>query len=75
MPILHRTGSWRIRVQGREHGEPHFHLQGIGWECVVSILDLRVLTGDAPGRELRAALQWAEANREELMNTWRRWNA
>jgi hypothetical protein len=71
---LHRGASWKIAVYGREHGAPHFHIEGVEFRCSVAIATLDLIIGTAPPSVLREALAWAGANQEALMRTWRELN-
>ena len=74
MVTLHRSDRWRISVYGREHGAPHFHVEGRGWRCSVAIRSLDVIIGDAPPGDLSAALAWAADRRDLLLAKWRELN-
>ena len=74
MVTLHRDRDWKIAVYGREHGIPHFHIEGAGFRCSVSIDEREVIVGAAPRRVLAAANLWARENRELLMKIWRELN-
>lgn len=70
MVTVHRGESWKIAVYGREHGVPHFHVEGPGYRCSVTIAAFDAIVGSAPAAVLRAALDWAKAHRAQLMQTW-----
>lgn len=70
MVTVHRGSSWKIAVYSREHGVPHFHVEGAGYRCSVTIETFEVIVGGAPVAVLRAALDWAKAHRTELMRIW-----
>ena len=74
MVTLHREARWKIAVYGRDHGVPHFHVEGPGWRCSVAIATLEMIVGQAPKAELAAARAWAEPRKAELLATWRRLN-
>jgi len=74
MVTLHRDLGWKIAVYGREHGIPHFHIEGAGFRCSVSIGRGEVIVGAAPRRVFAAANSWARENRELLIKTWRELN-
>jgi hypothetical protein len=74
MLTLHRDSRWRIAVYGREHGIPHFHIEGAGFRCSVSIGTGDVIVGAAPRPVHMAAVAWARENRALLMKTWRELN-
>ena len=63
---LHRGPSWKVSLYGREHGVPHFHIEGPGYRCSVSIVGLDLIVGDAPPEVLRTARKWARDNEDAL---------
>lgn len=75
MVTVFRTGGWIIRVYGREHGVPHFHVDAVDWRCVIAMETLEVLAGDEPSaavmKEIRAV---AGKRKTELLAIWRRLN-
>jgi len=75
MVTMHRGQGWRIAVYGREHGTPHFHIEGPGYRCSVSIGALETIVGTAPASVLRSARAWARKNRPALLAKWKELNA
>jgi hypothetical protein len=47
MVTLTRGPNWKIAVYGREHGVPHFHIEGPNFRCSVGIRSLNVIIGSA----------------------------
>jgi hypothetical protein len=74
MVTLYREAAWRIAVYGRDHGIPHFHIEGPGFRASVSIEGLELIVGTAPARILGAAREWARRHQDELMATWQELN-
>jgi hypothetical protein len=74
MVTLYRGPAWRVTVYGREHGIPHFHIEGPGYRCTVSIATLERIVGVAPPSVVRAAGDWARENRAALLAKWRELN-
>ena len=74
MVTLHGDAGWKIAVYGREHGVPHFHIEGPGYRCSIGIATLQPIIGSVPPPVLRAARAWAGANVTLLMRTWRELN-
>ena len=70
MVTLHRGSRWKISVYGREHGVPHFHIEGPGFRCSVAIETLDVIVGQTPSGVLRIAREWARRNRAALRAKW-----
>ena len=71
---MHRGTGWKIAVYGREHGIPHFHIEGPGYRCSVGIATLEPLIGTAPPVVLRVACEWAAKNKAELLAKWQELN-
>jgi hypothetical protein len=74
MVTMHRRDGWRIAVYGREHGLPHFHVEGPDFRCSLAIATRDLIIGSAPAPVLAAATAWAEAHEDELAATWRELN-
>lgn len=74
MVTLTRGANWKIAVYGREHGVPHFHIEGPGFRCSVSIATGEVIIGSVPASVLRQARVWADANKAELAAIWQELN-
>lgn len=70
MVTIHRGPAWKVSVYGREHGVPHFHIEGPGFRCSVEIEALEVIVGSAPTAVLRIARSWARAHRDTLRAKW-----
>ncbi len=74
MVTLYRGARWKIAVYGRDHGVPHFHIEGLDFRCSVAIASLERIVGSAPPLVLREATAWAKLSRATLMDTWRELN-
>jgi hypothetical protein len=70
MVTLHRAPTWKIAVYGRDHGVPHFHVEGRGWRCSVAIATLQVIIGTYDPKSLAAAIAWAANRQDELSEKW-----
>ncbi len=57
-------------MYGREHGVPHFHVEGPDFRCSIAIATLEVIVGTAPAGVLRAARTWARNNGNALAAKW-----
>ena len=68
-PELENRGLWR------EHGVPHFHVEGPDFRCSIGIASLELIIGSAPPRVFAAAIKWAAGNQGLLMETWQELNA
>lgn len=74
MVTMHRSARWKIAVYGRDHGVPHFHIEGPDFRCSVSIASFEVIVGTVPAAVLREALEWAMPNQALLTQTWQELN-
>jgi hypothetical protein len=71
MVTLHRGSAWKISIYGREHGIPHFHIEGPGYRCSIAIETFDLIIGHAPVAALRDARAWARQNQTELRAAWK----
>jgi hypothetical protein len=74
MVTLYHAATWKIAVYGREHGVPHFHVEGRDFRCSVSIETHELIIGTAPSPILKIAREWARQHRAQLTSTWRELN-
>jgi hypothetical protein len=74
MVTVHRDVGWKIAVYGREHGVPHFHIEGPDFRCSVGIATLEMIIGDVPLDILNKARAWARRNRDLLTAKWHELN-
>lgn len=74
MVTLYRGPRWKIAVYARDHGVPHFHIEGPGFRCSVAISTFGLIVGSAPAPVLKDALIWARANQAVLALTWQELN-
>jgi len=73
MPPLTTLGNIEIRVYWNDtdkHKRPHFHAVGPERASVFGIPELDQIVGDLKGKEVRAVLEWAEANCDGLERLW-----
>jgi Domain of unknown function (DUF4160) len=74
MVTMFRATNWKISVYGREHGLPHFHIEGPDFRASVAIATLELIIGTVPTQVLRDALAWANLHQASLMQTWQELN-
>ncbi|MCA1940461.1 MAG: DUF4160 domain-containing protein [Caenispirillum bisanense] len=74
MPLIVDLGAARLYMYRGDHNPPHFHVLEGDAACTVRIDALTVMAGRVSPRALRAALAWAEANRDALNARWRAYN-
>jgi hypothetical protein len=69
MVTLTRGPKWKIAVYGRDHGVPHFHIEGPDFRCSVGIALLELIIGNVPAPVLNTAREWAAGNQGILLAT------
>jgi hypothetical protein len=74
MVTMYRSTRWKIAIYARDHGVPHFHIEGPEFRCSVAIATFAVIVGTVPAAVLSAALEWAEPHQALLMQTWQELN-
>jgi hypothetical protein len=74
MVTMLRSSRWKIAVYGRDHGVPHFHIEGPDFRCSVSIASFDLIVGTVPAAVLAEALDWARPHQALLMQTWQELN-
>src|SRR3546814_8008610 len=62
MVTMFRGPRWKIAVYGRDHGVPHFHIEGPDFRCSVAIASFDVIVGTVSAAVLTDALEWARPN-------------
>src|SRR3546814_4989117 len=67
MVTMFRGPRWKIAVYGRDHGVPHFHIEGPDFRCSVAIASFDVIVGTVSAAVLKDALEWARPNQALLM--------
>lgn len=55
-------------------GVAHFHIEGPGYRCSVTIERLEVIVGAAPAAVLRVVRPWARDNQAALRAQWKELN-
>lgn len=65
-----RGANWKVAIYGKDHGIPHFHIEGVEFRCSIGIASLEMIIGGAPPAVLTEALSWAATNQAAL---WRQW--
>jgi hypothetical protein len=70
MVTVHRGSNWKIALYARDHGIPHFHIEGPDFRCSIGIGTLEVIIGNVPASVLEEACSWARRNRTLLTAKW-----
>jgi len=70
MPELSRFLGISILMYFDDHNPPHFHVKYNDDRASISINELKVLEGHLPARILGLVIEWAELNKEKLMQNW-----
>ncbi|MGH2343108.1 DUF4160 domain-containing protein [Segnochrobactraceae bacterium EtOH-i3] len=74
MPTLKIIGSLAIRIFGRDHRPPHFHIKTPDGSVLVRIDDFTILKGWIHKKDFDLAIEWARANQGLLFDEWNRLN-
>jgi len=48
MVTMFRGPRWKIAIYGREHGIPHFYIEGPDFRCSVAIASFDLIVGAVP---------------------------
>jgi|GEM_PF-557629 len=59
-----------IQMYWHDHAPPHFHALYAEDEALIDIHTLEVIQGQLPRRALALVLEWAQAQRAELLEDW-----
>jgi hypothetical protein len=70
---LRIRNKYRIELRERDHGPPHVHLTGGGFDVMIQLDTLESL-GRWPRGTRREALAWIEENRTKLLEDWKKWH-
>ena len=71
MPELCRFLGMVISIYFDDHNPPHFHVGYNDEEALISINDLKVLSGSLPPRVMGLAMEWARLHQAELLENWK----
>jgi len=74
MPTLHRIGNIKIAIYSGEHNPPHFHVITPDERASVVLGDLSLSAGELSARTMKIVTEWAENNRELILNKWMEMN-
>ena len=75
MPVLSKFYGIVIRMLFIRPFSAHFNAIYENCELIVSVVPLRIIQGDAPGRVRAMVLEWAAQHEEELLQAWHRLSA
>ncbi|AJY47036.1 DUF4160 domain-containing protein [Martelella endophytica] len=74
MPTIVKIGNIAIQIYADDHNPPHFHVVTPDHEAAVLLDSLELMVGSMDRKSLKAALEWARDNKEQLINEWNRLN-
>lgn len=74
MVTMFRGSRWKVAIYARDHGLPHFHIEGPDFRCAVAIATFEVIVGTVPAAVLSDVLDWARPRQALLMQTWQEFN-
>lgn len=72
MPGISAFYGMYVRMHGKDHQPPHFHVTYDAAEAYVSIDTGEVIQGRLPKAAARLVREWVNAERATLMKNWRR---
>jgi hypothetical protein len=70
MPEISLFFGIRVTINYNDHVPPHFHAEYNGNKVLVDIINVKVLKGYFPKRQLKLILAWTEIHKDELMQNW-----
>jgi len=72
MPVISRFYGIVIKMyfQQSEHNPPHFHVVYGEYIGAINIHTLEMLEGDLPPKALALVREWAQINKDELLDIW-----
>lgn len=70
MPTISMFRGIKVTMYWQDHKPPHFHAYYGGDEVIISIMELEVLEGGLPSKQLKMVLGWAAIRQDQLMDNW-----
>jgi hypothetical protein len=70
MPTLTIIDGIKVAMYYADHEPAHFHVIVADHEIVVSVVDLRIIAGEAPTAIVRRVRTWARRHQRELGLCW-----
>ncbi|WP_166222623.1 DUF4160 domain-containing protein [Pseudomonas atagonensis] len=64
--------KYRVQLREKDQPPPHVHLIGGGFEVMLSLETVEVMTGKAPLLIIKEALAWVSAHQAQLLEDWKR---
>ena len=61
----------RVTINYNDHVPAHFQAEYNGNQVLVDIINVKILKGYFPKRQLKLILAWAEIHKDELMQNWK----
>ena len=70
MPEICLFYGIRITINYNDNIPPHFNAEYNGDNALIDIINVKVLNGILPKRQLKLVLAWAELHKDDLMQDW-----
>jgi hypothetical protein len=70
MPEISLFYGIRITMYYDDHNPPHFHAEYAGKKAIVDILNVKIIKGFLPSRQIKFVIAWCEIHKDELMQNW-----
>lgn len=70
MPTICTFRGIRISINWNDHNPPHIHVEYGDSEAIISIVEIELLEGSLPNKQLKMVLGWTAFHQEELLENW-----
>ena len=70
MPEISLFFGIRITMYYNDHIPPHLHAEYDGNQALVDIINIQIIKGSLPNKQLRLILAWCTIHQDELMQNW-----
>lgn len=70
MPTICMFRGIKISINWNEHNPPHIHVEYGGNEALINIIQIELLEGYLPNKQLKMVLGWTALHQEELLENW-----
>ena len=70
MPIICMFRGIKISINYSDHNPPHIHVEYGDNKALIDIINIEVLNGELPNKQLKMVLGWTALHQEELLENW-----
>ena len=61
---------FKMFFKGAEHNPPHIHIYYGNYSVEISLIDLTILEGGLPKKQLSKTFEWMRKHQTELLDMW-----